>query len=155
VSLDLQLVQARLAQAKGAVATIPHVGARQAALWQDAHERQESSQRYRGFLFQRRHTHPQQLCKLSCLKIQQRGLQWKQGAVIRFISACLFTTQCTPLPLHPPTTANPFDEYPLSFIWSQVLAWPAAMKGLDVVGISAIRAPELAPLPARRSALRA
>ena len=45
--------------------------------------------------------------KTDRIKIHQRGVQWKQGVVIRMVldTSLLYTATpiyCTPLPLHPP-----------------------------------------------------
>ena len=47
------------------------------------------------------------------IKIHQRGVQWKQGVVIRMLSCTSFIICYYTHPLHPPPTAPPFDEYPL------------------------------------------
>ena len=50
-----------------------------------------------------------------CFKINQRGVQWKQGVVIHMmIYTLVLLNGTTPLPLHPPPTAPPCNEYPIS-----------------------------------------
>ena len=46
------------------------------------------------------------------VKIQQRGVQWKQGVVIRMMLYASLLYDTTPHPLHPPPTAPPCNAYP-------------------------------------------